>query len=392
MEINSRQVVSFQPGTVQSDHTRVVLPGPHPPQAKALNQDSFHISVNGKTNGRPAAQISFFNDRPSPQTELSTAVHVDKKIPKDQQNRLLGFLSMTPNQEQQISAAESRAFERFNNAGWDRDRGSLSAKIRQSQMQTFQPGLVELGSSGQHISDGEKKQVMDALKDYAEDLGAISLTGRNKKGLQTFLEDKFFITLFDRDKDEFEDYFKGGMGDFFGDRFGENDPNNALVNPSVSSSSENLIDLPDQKPESQYQWKFFRPRVSVSMSGLDFQKAKIKPKIDLLRMRGPANTEIRLETELPYQLNGTFEPEAQLSARRIFNYKPGEYGELKDNVLAEARAGYNYSENQVSTTIGLRKQLSPDTSAGVYGLYRQSFDNGLNNDAAIGINYQSRFD
>lgn len=382
---------ALRPQAAAADHTRVSLPNVGP-QASSLGKDAYHFSAAGHTNGAPAAQIHFVDEAAPAESQFNANVHVDEIKPKEAKDRLLGFFTMTANQEQQISAAEARAFDRFNTAGWNQSRGSLSAKLHQAQMESFQPGLIELGSTTQNITDGEQHEVVKALQDYGEDVASIAITGRNRKDMQRYMEDKFFITLFDRDKQEFEDYFKGGINDFFGDNFGENDPNNAIVNKSVSASSENLVDLPDEKPKSDYKWRFVRPRLSVSMSGLDFKKVKFKPKIDLVRMEGPAQTELRVETELPYQINGTFEPEAKITARRIFNHKPGEYGKLKDNLMAEAQMSYGVADNQVRTTVGLRKQLSPDTSAGVYGLYRQSFDNAQDNDAAIGLNYQSRFD
>lgn len=364
-----------------------------PPAAQALAappKDSIHISIGGRTNGQPAAQVRFVEPT-SPQSQFGSAVRVDQK--RVVEKRFLGMVEMTPNQQQQIRAAESKAFQRFSNPGNNIERGSLYAKIQQSNISHYQPGYLEHGNSSLGITDGEKDQVMDAIKEYGEDLGAIALTGRNRKDLQRFVEDKFFITLFDRDKEEFEDYFKDGFHDFVADRFGENTPDNDLQ-AKGSVGTDGLINT-EGKPasqEEQYKWRFFRPRVGVSLKGLDFQEAKIKPKIDLVRLQGPALTEVRLVANVPFNFKGEYAPEAEIQARRIINHTPGEYGGLTDNLFVESTTVYNHNESQLRSSIGVRKQISPDASMGAYALYSVSLSGANKDDMGIGINYQSRFD
>jgi hypothetical protein len=76
----------------------------------------------------------------------------------------------------------------------------------------------------------------------------------------------------------------------------------------------------------------------------------------------------------------------------MINAKPGEYGTLKENIYAETRAHYNFEENRVQATLGVRKQISPDSSMGLYGLYNQTFSGLEVKDVGIGVNYQSRFE
>jgi len=351
-----------------------------------IPKDSFHFSLGGRTNGLPAAQIRFA-DPPTPKSAFGHAVHVDQPNPQDK--KFLGLVNMTSSQEDQLKAAEARAFERFRHAANNPTRGSLQAKLNQASTQHYQPGYLEHGGH-LHITAAESKEVMKALSRYGEEAASISITGRDRKGLQRFVEDRFFVTLFDRDKEEFEDYFKNGARDFFSDHFSQN--NLDTQKPVQASSQDGLLALPDEKPESEYKVRYLRPRLGVDVRGLDYEQVKLKPKIDLVRLQGPALTELRLEADLPYKLNGEFTPEAHLSARRIFNHKPGEYGGLKDNLFVEGRTSYHVTENRLRTTIGLNKQISPDESLGMYALYSQSFEGQRSEDAGLGINYQKRWD
>lgn len=358
------------------------------PPVQAVASDSFKIQL--RQGNTPATTIRFAPPPASAQNQFGVAVRVDQPR-QDDGPKLLGFLRLTDNQREQIQSAESRAFDRFMYASNHRERGSLNAKLMQANTAQMQPGYRDV-MGAVYLTDGEKDQLMDALKDYGEDLAAIGISGRDKRALQHHLEDKFFITLFDRDKDEFEDYFKDGVEDFFGDKFGQSAPHvkEAAAVQSSSASSENLVDVPDEKPKSQYKWRWFRPRLSVSASGLDYEKIRLKPKVDLVRLRGPAHTDLRLEAELPYRLDGEFTPEIQITGRRILNHTPGEYGSLTDNLYAEGRAEYNFEEERLRATLGVRKHISPDSSMGAYGLYSQSL-NGSNEDIAVGVNYQNRW-
>lgn len=379
-----------------ADNTRTgfvapaIGPGTGSQPAPGLGVDKVHISMGNLTNGRPAATIRFAES--DDKKEFGAAVHVDK--PRDsEQERLFGLLNLTPNQKQQIRAAEARAFDRFYLAGNSPERGSIQAKMRQAALNTYQPGYLEHGNLALGMTDNEKDQIMDALKEYGEELAAIGIMGRNKRDLQRYVEDKFFITLFDRDKEEFEDYFKGGVKDFFGDSFGNNSPDNNVITQNRVAGNEGLIDLPNQEPQEQYKWKFVQPRLGVSLKGLDFKEAEIKPKIDLVRLRGPAETEVRVIADVPFTLNGKYEPRGEIYARRLINYKPGDYGKLTDNVFAEGRGEYDFNEQQMRTSIGVRKQISPDASMGLYALYSKSFaGSNAPEDLGLGVNYQARFD
>ncbi|MBF2054000.1 MAG: hypothetical protein IGS03_11130 [Candidatus Sericytochromatia bacterium] len=373
------------PRSIQSSPSATVRPA-----QSAAESDSFHFSLKGQTNGQPARQIRFAAETPAPAQVFGNAVHVDS-LPEPGP-KVFGTLSVTPSQAHQLKAAEARAFDRFRHAANNPERGSLQAKLNQAAMQQYQPGYME--HVGQvHITENESKEVMKALQRYGEDLASISITGRDRKGMQRYVEDRFFITLFDRDKDEFEDYFKGGVKDFFGDSFG-----NSQAQPQVQASEpamsarDALIPLPDQNPEEQYKVRYLRPRLGVSIRGLDFEELKLRPKVDLVRVQGPAQTEVRVEADLPYKMNGEFRPEAHVSARRILNHKPGEYGGLRDNVFVEGRTSYEFHEQRVRATVGLNKQISPDESVGVYALYSQQFEGMKSEDAAIGVNYQKRWD
>ena len=168
-------------------------------------QDSFRISLKGAqstTNGQAQNQIQF-----------GAAVHVD--APNPSPKKFLGMVRLTENQELQIQSAENKAFYRFEQPGNDISRGSINAKLRHSSLNTYQPGYLEHGS-GLTLSDDERKQVTNALKDYGEDLASIAIVGRDKRELSNYLEDKAFILVFDKDKDDFEDYIKNGFHDFFG--------------------------------------------------------------------------------------------------------------------------------------------------------------------------------
>lgn len=351
----------------------------------ALPTDSIHISAAGKTTGRPAAQIRFADANPA-QQDFGSAVRVDK--PRSEDKKFLGMVHLTSSQEQQIKAVEAKAFQRFENPGNNVERGSIYAKVQQSKTSHYQPGYLELNASSLSVSESEQKQVMDALKDYGEDLAAIAISGRDKKGLQRHVEDKAFITLFDRDKEEFEDYFKDGFQDFWGDRTGENSPDN----PIERLDHQPQTPVNGKDPREEYKWRFLKPRLGIGIRGLDFKNVKLKPKVDLVKLTGPAQTEMRVIANVPFTFNGTIEPEAEIQARRIFNHKPGEYGGFKDNVFVEANSVYNYSEGHVRSSVGIRKQISPDASMGAYALYSLSLNGKNADDMGIGINYQSRFD
>lgn len=353
------------------------------------NVDTVHISLGNKTNGQPAAVIRFAAQE-SADKELGAAVHVDK--PRDpNQERLFGILNLTSNQRQQIRAAESKVFDRFFYGGNQAERGSMQAKLRQAAIGTYQPGYLDHGHATS-INDNEKDQIMDALKEYGEELAAIGISGRSRRDLQRHLEDKFFITIFDRDKEEFEDYFKGGVSNFFSDQAGMNTPDNNMVVKNAPSDSETLINLPQNEAE-KYKIRYFRPRLGVSLKGTDFQEAKIRPKVDLVRLNGPADTEVRVVADVPFTISGKYEPRAEIHARRMFNQKQGEYGSLTDNIWAETRNEYDFTEKQLRSSVGVRKQISPDSSMGLYALYSKSFDNNrAADDVALGVNYQSRFD
>lgn len=354
--------------------------------APGLVKDSVHISISPQSKG-PKAQISFLDTPETSSRDFGSAVKVDRENYAEFK-RFLGKLEITPNQEKQIRAAEAKAFSRFLEGGYSAERGSIQAKIKQSMHQQHLPGLSEHIPPG-NITDGEKKEVMKAIQKYGEDLASIGIMGRDKKELQRYLEDKFFITLFDRDKDEFEDYFKNGFKDFMADSFGSNNPDNDIA--IATSSKEALVDMPDQdEPRDKYKIRYFKPRLGISAK-LDWDKVKLKPKVDLVRLNGPAHTEVRLTAEAEYEMSGKFEPEIEIRGRRILNHKPGEYGELKDNIYAEATSKYDFSESTLRTTFGLRKQLSPDASAGIFGLYSQGFEGDTRPDFGGGINYQNRW-
>ncbi len=361
------------------------------PPAAGFSNDTVHISLGNRVNGRPATAFKFSDAPDAGQKEFGSAVHVETPRDPDAQ-RLFGLLNLTANQRQQIRAAESRAFDRFFHAGNSPERGSIQAKLRQAAIETHQPGFLE-HNSAMSITDQEKDQIMDALKQYGEELAAIGISGRNKRELQRYVEDKFYITIFDRDRDEFQDYFKGGVKDFFGDYFGNNTPDNNLVNPAKAPTSAGVVELKGEKEQQEeYKWRFFQPRMSVSLKGVDFKEATIKPKVDLVKLRGPADTEVRVVADVPFNFNGKYEPRGEIYARRIMNHKPGEYGGWKDNVWAESRTEYDFSEQQVRTSLGVRKQISPDASMGFYGMYSKNFSGGnAPEDLGLGVNYQSRF-
>ncbi len=350
-----------------------------------LPADSFHISVSGKTNARPAAQIRF-SEANNTQHDFGSAVHVDK--PRANDKKFLGMVKLTSSQEQQIKAVEAKAFQRFENPGNNAHQGSIYAKVQQSKTSHYQPGYLELNASSLSVSESEQKQVMDALKDYGEDLASIAISGRDKRGLQHLVEDRAFITLFDRDKEEFEDYFKDGFQDFWGDRTGENSPDNPIER--LDNPPQTPVNGKD--PRDEYKWRFLKPRLGIGIRGLDFKDVKLKPKVDLVKLTGPAQTEVRVIANVPFTFSGKVEPEAEIRARRIINHKPGEYGGFKDNVSVEANSVYNYAEGNVRASVGIRKQISPDASMGAYALYSLSLNGNNSDDMGIGLNYQSRFD
>lgn len=345
------------------------------------------VSFSARRGTTPPAQIQFFKES-APADNLRTAVRVDHDSYEKPKNKLLGVVQLTSAQEQQIRSAETKAFQRYTTPGYSPKHGSIQAKVRQGAMEAYQPGFSSLNPS-QGLSEGEQDAIMDSLKDYGEDLAAIALTGRDRKGAQRYLEDKFFINLFDRDRDDFEDYFKGGFKDFVDDKFSSTAPE---VSSSTVSSHGALVNLPDQKQRSKYKTRWLRPSIGVSLSGIDFKKAKVKPKIDIFRLQGPSRTEVRLRTELPYKFEGgLFEPEVELNMRRMFNEKQGEYGDWNDNLYADMSADYNMAEEKIRGTVGVRKQLSPDSSMGMYGLYQYQLDDSSASDIGLGVNYQSRF-
>lgn len=358
------------------------------PPGAAFSTDNVHLSVGNRTNGMPASTLRFAD--PDPKQEFGSAVHVEKARDPSEK-RLFGLLPLTANQNQQIRAAESRAFDRFYTAGNDVSRGSLQAKMAQASLNTYMPGLLEHNTPA-NVTNDEKSQIMHALQDYGEELGSIGITGRSRRDLDRYLEDKFFITLFDRDTEDFEDYFKNGAHNFFGDSFGNNTPDNNVVKPSQPASGDKTpVNLPPQTPQEQYKWKFFQPRLGVSLKGTDFKEAMIRPKVDLVKLRGPADTEVRLVADVAFNMNGKLEPKGQIYARRMLNAKPGEYGGLTDNIWAESQTEYIHEENKVNTSLGVRKQISPDSSMGFYALYSAGTNSVTPNDLGLGVNYQARW-
>lgn len=363
---------------------------PSPTQSAAQNTasqpiDSFHISATGKNKSRPTAQIRFAETNSAKQ-DFGSAVHVDK--PRSEDKKFLGMVHLTSSQEQQIKVVEAKAFQRFENPGNDAQRGSIYAKVQQSKTSHYQPGYLELNASSLSVSESEQKQVMKALQDYGEDLAAIAVSGRDMKGLQRHVEDRAFIKLFDRDKEEFEDYFKAGFQDFWGDRTAENNP----ANPLERHDDPPQTPVNGKDPREEYKWRFLKPQLGIGIQGLDFKNVKLKPKVDLVKLTGPALTEVRVIANVPFTFNGQIEPEAEIKARRILNHKPGEYGGLKDNVFIEANSVYNYSEGNIRSSVGVRKQISPDASMGAYALYSLSINGKNADDMGIGVNYQARFD
>lgn len=341
-------------------------------------QDSFRISLKGTqstVNGKPQSQIQF-----------GAAVHVD--TPNPSPKKFLGMIRLTENQELQIQSAENKAFYRFEQPGNDISRGSINAKLRHSALNTYQPGYLEHGS-GLTLSDDERKQVTNALKDYGEDLASIAIVGRDKRELSNYLEDKAFILVFDKDKDDFEDYVKNGFNDFFGAEA----TTGTKAHSATASQTTGQINTDAQgKPvQEDFRWRFFRPRVGVNVRGLNFSDTKIKAQVELARLNGPANTEVKVLAKVPFTFGGEYNVEGEVQARRILNYKPGEYGEFKDNMYVESNTNYNHEEARLRTTFGVRKQISPDSSLGVYGSGTLS-TGGEKHDVGLGVNYQLRFD
>lgn len=341
-------------------------------------QDSFRISLKGTqstVNGKPQSQIQF-----------GAAVHVD--TPNPSPKKFLGMIRLTENQELQIQSAENKAFYRFEQPGNDISRGSINAKLRHSALNTYQPGYLEHGS-GLTLSDDERKQVTNALKDYGEDLASIAIVGRDKRELSNYLEDKAFILVFDKDKDDFEDYVKNGFYDFFG---AEATTSTEAHSATASQTTGQINTDAQGKPvQEDFRWRFFRPRVGVNVRGLNFSDTKIKAQVELARLNGPANTEVKVLAKVPFTFGGEYNVEGEVQARRILNYKPGEYGEFKDNMYVESNTNYNHEEARLRTTFGVRKQISPDSSLGVYGSGTLS-TGGENHDVGVGVNYQLRFD
>lgn len=354
-------------------------------------QDKVHFNTRGSSI--PPARISFAEPQASARDEFGSAVRVDATNHREMKT-LLRYFSLTPDQERQLKAAEARAFDRFMSHGYSPERGSLQAKIRQAAQDTYTPGY-SVHHPTWHISEGEKNQIKDALQKYAEDVASIAITGRSRKDLQRYVEDKFFITLFDRDKEEFEEYFKRGFQNFAADQTSELSADQATASPpaAIPSGSTESTPISVPVPEAEkFRWRFLRPRIGINVRGLDFEKVKLKPKVDLVQVRGPAQTEVRISAEVPFEFGGKTYPEAEITARRLFNAKPGEYGTLTQNIYAETRTQYNFHENRLDATVGVRKQISPDASIGMYGLYSQSFGALDVKDLGIGVSYQSRFE
>ncbi len=343
-------------------------------------QDSFRLSLKGsqmQVNAQAQNQIQF-----------GAAVHVD--TPNPNPTKFLGMIRLTQNQELQIQSAENKAFYRFDQPGNDITRGSINAKIRHSATNTYQPGYLEHGS-GLTLSEDERKQVMDALKDYGEDLASIAIVGRDKRELSNYLEDKAFILVFDKDKDDFEDYIKNGFHDFFGAEEVQATPPAAQTTTTGKVSTEAQDDPKAKDRGEAFRWRFFQPRVGVSMRGLDFEKTRVKAQVELARLNGPANTEVKVLAKVPFTFEGEYNVEGEVQARRIINYKPGEYGAFKDNMYVETNTNYNHNEARLRSTFGVRKQISPDSSLGVYGSGTLS-TGGEKHDVGIGVNYQLKFD
>jgi hypothetical protein len=341
-------------------------------------QDSFRITLKGTQ--------SAINGRPQNQIQFGAGVHVD--TPNPSSTKFLGMIRLTENQELQIQSAENKAFYRFEQPGNDISRGSINAKLRHSALNTYQPGYLEHGS-GLTLSDDERKQVMDALKDYGEDLASIAIVGRDKRELSHYLEDKAFILVFDKDKDDFEDYIKNGFHDFFG---AEATTGTEAQSATVGNTAGQVSAQAEGKPEQEnFRWRFFQPRVGVNVRGLNFSDTKVKAQVDLARVNGPANTEVKVVAKVPFTFGGEYNIEGEIQARRILNYKPGEYGAFKDNMYVESNTNYNHEEARLRTTFGVRKQISPDASLGVYGSGTLS-TGGEKHDVGLGVNYQLRFD
>lgn len=342
-------------------------------------QDSFRLSLKGK-------QMQVNAQNPN-QIQFGAAVHVDQPNPTP--TKFLGMIRLTENQELQIQSAENKAFHRFDQPGNDITRGSINAKIRRSATDTYQPGYLEHGS-GLTLSEDERKQVMKALKDYGEDLASIAIVGRDKRELSNYLEDKAFILVFDKDKDDFEDYIKDGFHDFFGAE--DVQAAQSTQSSAAGKVSDTAKSDPQSKDRSQdFRWRFFRPRVGVSLRGLDFEKTKVKAQVELARLNGPAHTEVKVLAKVPFTFEGEYNVEGEIQARRIIHYKPGEYGSFKDNMYLESNTNYNHNEARLRSTFGVRKQISPDSSLGVYGSGSLS-TGGEKHDVGVGVNYQLRFD
>lgn len=371
------------------------------PTSPAVRAQGDKVHFSTQRGAIPAARITFA-DVPAPASQVAsaaqspaqfgTAVRVDSDH-RTEYKRLLGVLNLTPHQERLIQAAEDKAFSRFMSGSYAPERGSLQAKIAQGMTETYNPGYLAHGPE-MNVTEEEKKQIMKSLQQYGEELAAIGIMGRNRKELERYLEDKLFITVFDRDKDAFEDYFRDGFKDFVNDSFGSNSPDNDLVQNQATNhaSKEGLVAVKDQ-PQDDYKVRYFRPRVSLRARGTDFENWSVKPGVDLVRLNGPAETEVRVVASTGVKFSGEVHgAEAEIYARRIVNHKPGEYGDLKDNVFIEGRTKYAIHDQQLQTTVGVRKQISPDSSAGVYALYSKTFAGDRPEDLGLGVNYQKRFD
>lgn len=384
VQINQRppvQPLQLRPTIAPASTTAVHRPDP------ALLKDAVHFSPNQRKGDIPAIAFAF---KPAeaidPEKEFASAVEVNGEnyvAPK----RFVGLFNISPSQEKKIQAAEARAFSRFEGGNDAYQRGSMQAKLRQSALDAYYPGYnahsYSLGSTPE-----EQKIIMNSLTDYGRELGVVALTGKTEKEFQRHMEDKFFITVFDRDKEEFEEYFKNGYHKFIGDKFSQNDPDNPVP---ITASTESAPGKPDPNAE-QFRVRYFRPRVGVKLSGLDYKEAKIKPSVDLIKVQSNHATELRVTANGATNIKGDYDAEFEISGQRMFNKKIGEYGSLKENIFIESRAKYELKDNQLQSTLGVRKQISPDSSFGFYGLYSKTFLGHRPEDFGVGANYQSRFD
>lgn len=365
-----------------------------------IQHDKIHISLNNRPQGLiPASGIAFAQATGQiSEEELKEkaradfggkVVHVEDKTSG---KKFLIFLTVTEEQEKKLKIAEIEHFRRFKHGNNNRHGNTLASKMHQAEINSNNPGRDLLNNlpASEYITENDRKEILDALKDYGIDAAAIGFTGRNEDDLKDHWEDKFFITIFDRDKEEFEDYFKGGFDDFIGDMFGRNDPDNVIPDTPQANSDKGSDGV--DKPKSPYKWRFFRPSIGAKIRGLKFAEYELKPKVDLLRMRGPAATELRLTAEVPFNFKGEYEPEFELRFRRLLFHNPTDYGAWNENLFFETRTQYEMQENQLKATLGLRKPISPDSSFGIFGMFNKQFSEEKTEDYGAGMNYQVRWE